>query len=108
MISLLNDYNNCANTVDAAIAPPHAAELPITVPSIDALSDRHRFCLSRIGAFHQERMIVRVGTGIASVIDCRPLYSLLQNYVLSRRDCRPASRIQLGLYPERHQRVLKL
>ncbi|WP_250501819.1 hypothetical protein [Caballeronia sp. AZ7_KS35] len=86
MISLLNDYNNCANTVDAAIAPPHAAELPITVPSIDALSDRHRFCLSRIGAFHQQRMIVRVGTGMASVIDCRPLYSLLQKlrFIASR------------------------
>jgi hypothetical protein len=52
MISLLNDYNNCANLADAAFAPPHAAEIRNTVLSICALSDRNRFGLSGIGAPH--------------------------------------------------------
>jgi hypothetical protein len=36
---------------DAAFAPPHAAEIPNTVSSNNALSDRKRFGLSQIGAF---------------------------------------------------------
>ncbi|WP_162065141.1 hypothetical protein [Burkholderia sp. THE68] len=74
MISLLNDYNNCASLTVAAFAPPHAAEIAeiqLTFPSMDALSDRNRFGLSRVGASDYQRMK-------ASVIIRCPSNPLLQ------------------------------
>jgi len=80
MISLLNDYNNCANLADAAFAPPHAAEIPNTVLSIDALSDRESFGLNLFARFDVQRMIVRVADRSISVIACRYLLSCCKKY----------------------------
>jgi hypothetical protein len=60
MISLLYDYTQLRQLADAAIAPPHAAGMPNTGSSQNALSDCCRFDLSQIGAHMHRRMIVRV------------------------------------------------
>ncbi|WP_146150015.1 hypothetical protein [Caballeronia novacaledonica] len=78
MISLLDNFNNCANVTNAVFALPHAAEIPNTILSINALSDRNRFGLSRAAQLAHQRMIVRLRIDRTSVIACQSVIRALQ------------------------------